>query len=205
MGGWWVHVRERASTRAVCPCLPPPAPSPTHPAPAHPAPPHPPPQTKGLVNAAGLALLDFGPKEPQEVWSVEDIHNKQPGLCLSAAASSKGGYGVVVSSSTKTDLRVFSASTGRQLGAMDTGGLRNHYATVSRDGRWVAAATFTSDVRVWEIGFDRTGAFSGVAPAMSLGHKSKVGGWVGWRVGESGACLAWGQRQELMECMQFTA
>lgn len=36
----------------------------------------------------------------------------------------------------------------RQLGQMDTGGLNNYMATVSRDGRWVAAGTFTSDVKV---------------------------------------------------------
>ena len=31
---------------------------------------------------------------------------------------------------------------------MDTGGLNNYMATISRDGRWVAAGTFTSDVKV---------------------------------------------------------
>jgi hypothetical protein len=33
---------------------------------------------------------------------------------------------------------------------MDTGGLNNYMAAVSPDGRWVAAATFTSDVKVGE-------------------------------------------------------
>ena len=78
-----------------------------------------------MVGAAGLMMLDFRPKEPAEEWHVENTHAKQPGLCLAAAASSKGGYGVAVSSSTKTDLRVFS-TTGRQLGQMDTGGLNNY-------------------------------------------------------------------------------
>ena len=36
----------------------------------------------------------------------------------------------------------------RQLGHMDTGGLNNYMAAISRDGRWVAAGTFTSDVKV---------------------------------------------------------
>lgn len=40
----------------------------------------------------------------------------------------------------------------RQLGQMDTGGLNNYMATISRDGRWVAAGTFTSDVKVgWKL------------------------------------------------------
>ena len=51
--------------------------------------------------------------------------------------------------------RVFS-SRGEELGTIDTGGLENYMATVSRDGRWVAAATFTSDVKV--RGLERVGA-----------------------------------------------
>ena len=40
------------------------------------------------------------------------------------------------------------ASACRLLGQVDTGGLNNYMATISRDGRWVAAGTFTSDVKV---------------------------------------------------------
>ncbi|KAL4432387.1 hypothetical protein ABPG77_001686 [Micractinium sp. CCAP 211/92] len=132
-------------------------------------------QTKGLVNAAGLLMLDFSAKpEPAEEWSEENIHNKLPGLCLTSSSSSKGGYGVIASCSTKTDLRVYSTS-GRLLGQVDTGGLNNYMATISRDGRWVAAGTFTSDAKLYEVGFDRLGAFTGVKMAMSLkGHKSKI-------------------------------
>jgi hypothetical protein len=100
-----------------------------------------------MVNAAGLLMLDFGPKEPTEDWAAENIHKKLPGLCLAASSTSKGGHGVLASCSTKTDLRVY-ASTGRLLGSVDTGGLNNYMATISRDGRWVAAGTFTSDVKV---------------------------------------------------------
>lgn len=59
-------------------------------------------------------MLDFSAKpEPAEEWSEENIHNKLPGLCLASSSSSKGGYGVIASCSTKTDLRVYSTS-GRQ-------------------------------------------------------------------------------------------
>ncbi|KAI7845338.1 hypothetical protein COHA_001045 [Chlorella ohadii] len=132
--------------------------------------------TKGMVNAAGLMMLNFaGTKEPAEEWNLEGIFNgKLPGLCLASASSSKGGYGVLAASSNKTDLRVFN-TLGRQLGQMDTGGLNNYMATISRDGRWVAAGTFTSDVKLYEVQFDRTGQFTGVKMGMSLkGHKSKV-------------------------------
>ena len=63
----------------------------------------------------------------------------------------------------------------RLLGHMDTGGLNNYMATISPDGRWVAAGTFTSDVKVYEVAFDRLGAFTGIKLAMALkGHKSKA-------------------------------
>lgn len=59
-------------------------------------------------------MLDFSAKpEPAEEWSQENTHSKLPGLCLASSSSSKGGYGVIASCSTKTDLRVFSTS-GRQ-------------------------------------------------------------------------------------------
>jgi hypothetical protein len=68
-------------------------------------------QTKGLVNAAGLMMLDFGGKgEPAEAWAEENIHSKLQGLCLSASSSSKAGYSVLASCSKQTDLRVYSSS-----------------------------------------------------------------------------------------------
>lgn len=57
-------------------------------------------------------MLDFSPqhKEPLEEWVQEGVHNKMPGLCLASASTSKGGYGILASSSNKTDLRVYSTS-----------------------------------------------------------------------------------------------
>ena len=90
-------------------------------------------QTRGLANYAGLALLDFsGQKEAESVWEKEDIHHPSAtGLCLVGSTSSKGGLGVIVSASEQTDLRVFD-STGRELGGIDTGGLSNYTAAISR-------------------------------------------------------------------------
>lgn len=74
-------------------------------------------QTKGLVNAAGLMMLDFGPKEPVEEWHERNVHNKLLGLCLASSSSSKAGYSVLASCSTKTDLRVYSSSGRWECGA----------------------------------------------------------------------------------------
>lgn len=63
------------------------------------------------------------------------------------------------------------------LGTVDHGGILTHDAAMSADGRFLAAATFTSDVKVYEACFDRSGAFVRLAKAMDLkGHKSQV--WV---------------------------
>lgn len=133
-------------------------------------------QTSGLANYAGLALLDFSPREPEVVWERENVHRPPAsGRCLAGSTSSKGGVGVLVAASTKTDLRIFDAA-GRELGGVDTGGLNNYMASISRDGRYVAASTFTADVRVHEVVFDRTGSFSGITRnALALkGHRSRV-------------------------------
>ena len=47
-------------------------------------------------------------------------------------------------------------------------GLKNHGAAISRDGRFFGAATFTSDVRLSEVQFSRTGEFRGVQKVMDL-------------------------------------
>lgn len=59
----------------------------------------------GVVNSAGLCMLDLASKESDVVWEREDIHARAPGLCLRSAPSSKGGYGILLSSSNKTELR----------------------------------------------------------------------------------------------------
>ena len=151
--GW-----PRCGRRPGCACgCPPPATTSAAPsnAPSHTRAHLPPPcpvlspevQTKGLVNAAGLVMLDFGPREAEEAWGVDSVHQKQAGVCLRAAHSSRGGYGVLLSASVKTDLRIYNTA-GRELGSIDSGGLTNYTAAISKDGRWVAAATFTSDVKV---------------------------------------------------------
>lgn len=62
-----------------------------------------------------------------------------------------------------------------RLGHVDHGGILTHDAAMSADGRFFAAATFTSDVKVYEACFDRSGAFVRIAKAMDLkGHKGQV-------------------------------
>ena len=73
---------------------------------------------------------------------------------------------VVVSSSDDTELRVWAVDTGAEIARLDTLQFKNHNAAVSPDGRFVAAAAFTADVKIWEVlrskqggGFGPDGAF----------------------------------------------
>jgi len=100
-------------------------------------------------------------------------------VCLKGSGGS-GGQGnppIVVAVAKDARAAVFAAKKGEleSLGTIDTGGICNYDFAVSNDGRFVAAATFTADVRIFEIGFDRMGTFSGIHKILDLaGHRKKV-------------------------------
>ena len=73
-------------------------------------------------------------------------HDGRQAISLQAAHRS-GNSGLLFSTSAKNELRLFSFN-GKQLASVDAAGLHNHMAAISPDGRFFAAATFTSDVKV---------------------------------------------------------
>ncbi|KAK1303759.1 hypothetical protein QJS10_CPB11g00465 [Acorus calamus] len=76
---------------------------------------------------------------------------------------------------TGTDIKLWHATSGKNLGTVDTNQLKNHMAAISPNGRFLAAAAFTADVKVWEIVYSKDGSAKEVAKAMQLkGHKSAV-------------------------------
>ncbi|KFM25519.1 Transducin beta-like protein 2 [Auxenochlorella protothecoides] len=132
--------------------------------------------TRGEGGAPAVTLLTLprGPHgDPEPAWTRHGAHAAaNEGRCLEASAGSKAGYPIIISSSNKTDIHVYSG-TGEDLGTIDTGGFENYAAAVSSDGRWVAAATFTNDI--YEVAFDRQGTFTGLHKAMALkGHAARV-------------------------------
>ena len=54
--------------------------------------------------------------------------------------------------SDDTEIRVWAADSGAELARLDTLQFRNHNAAISGDGRFIAAAAFTGDVKLWEAG-----------------------------------------------------
>lgn len=49
---------------------------------------------------------------------------------------------------TGTDIILWHGGTGKVLGHVDTNQLKNNMATISPNGRFLAAAAFTADVKV---------------------------------------------------------
>ncbi|CAA7013391.1 unnamed protein product [Microthlaspi erraticum] len=115
---------------------------------------------------------------PAIKWERHNIHDKKAVLTISGATATYGtadGSAVIASCSEGTDIILWHGKTGRNLGHVDTNQLKNHMAAVSPNGRFLAAAAFTADVKVWEIVYQKDGSVKEVSRVMQLkGHKSAV-------------------------------
>ena len=135
--------------------------------------------TSGPLNAAGLCFVDISQRELEIVKELPEIFSKKAaGLCLrgSGGSGASGNVPVLIAAAPTPELKVFLAAPSLPLlGRVDTGGFSNYGAAVSNDGRFLAAATFASDVKIYTTEFDRTGNCTGVKKAMDLqGHRKKV-------------------------------
>lgn len=115
---------------------------------------------------------------PELIWEHQKIHDQKSVLTLVAAASTYGhgdGSTSLASCSEGTDIKIWHGKTGKELATVDTNQLKNHMATLSPNGRFLAAAAFTADVKVWEIIYSKDGSVKEVVKVMQLkGHKSAV-------------------------------
>ncbi|KAF5732955.1 transducin beta-like protein 2 [Tripterygium wilfordii] len=142
---------------------------------------------------SGCSLYMYGeekPKNPNEStqqtkrplpeikWEQHKIHDKQAILTLEGRRATYGsadGSTIVASCSEGTDIKLWHGRTGKNLGSVDTNQLKNTMATISPNGRFIAAAAFTADVKVWEIVYSKDGSVKEVLKVMQLkGHKSAV-------------------------------
>lgn len=132
--------------------------------------------TKGIVQEANLSMIHLASNKASEqhiLWQVPNSHDGRQAILLQSAHRSDTS-GILLSCSAKNEMRLFSFA-GKQLASVDAAGLHNHMATISPDGRFFAAATFTSDVKVHEVRYDKQGAFHSSAKVMDLkGHKSQI-------------------------------
>ncbi len=137
--------------------------------------------TQGGVHSAGICFLDISQKEAAILVHSENIFvdkKVNAGLCLrgSGGSGAANNFPVIVAASPNSELNVYlSAPSLPLLKKLDTGGFNNYNVAISNDGRFIAAATFASDVKIYEVEFDRAGNNTGVKKVMDLkGHRSKI-------------------------------
>ncbi|XVF79888.1 hypothetical protein PTKIN_Ptkin15bG0026700 [Pterospermum kingtungense] len=115
---------------------------------------------------------------PEVKWEHHKIHDKQAIITLTGSTATYGtadGSTIIASCSEGTDIILWHGRTGKVLGHVDTNQLKNNMATISPNGRFLAAAAFTADVKVWEIVYSKDGSVKEVPKVMQLkGHKSAV-------------------------------
>ncbi|KAL5792573.1 hypothetical protein ACOSP7_001167 [Xanthoceras sorbifolium] len=116
--------------------------------------------------------------KPEIKWEHHKVHEKRAILTLFGATASYGsadGSTIIVSCSEGTDIKIWHGKSGKLCGSVDTNQLKNHMAAISPNGRFLAAAAFTADVKVWEMVYSKDGSIKEVLSAMQLkGHKSAV-------------------------------
>lgn len=140
-------------------------------------------------NLTGASLYMYGedkPKggdtkqqsKPEIKWEHHNVHDKKYILTLFGTKATHGaadGSTIIASSSEGTDIILWHGKSGKMLGNVDTNQLKNNMATVSPNGRFIAAAAFTADVKVWEIVYSKDSSVKEVTKVMQLkGHKSAV-------------------------------
>eukprot|EP00899_Mesostigma_viride_P027789 jgi/Mesvir1/8195/Mv12490-RA.1 len=108
----------------------------------------------------------------QLVWSHQDCHGTDGVLNMQGGSHPISHASVVATCSSGTHIKVWAASNGQLLGEVDTSQLQNHMVALSPNGRFMAAAAFTADVKIWEVVADKLGRFTRVDKVMQLkGHK----------------------------------
>ncbi|KAG0503052.1 hypothetical protein HPP92_003124 [Vanilla planifolia] len=115
---------------------------------------------------------------PEIKWEHHKIHGMRSVLTLVGVPATYGtGDGSVITASCSegTDIKLWHGKNGKELATIDTNQLKNNMATISPNGRFLAAAAFTADVKVWEIIYSKDGSVKEVLKVMMLkGHKSAV-------------------------------
>eukprot|EP00238_Polyblepharides_amylifera_P000242 CAMPEP_0196574060 /NCGR_PEP_ID=MMETSP1081-20130531/3842_1 /TAXON_ID=36882 /ORGANISM="Pyramimonas amylifera, Strain CCMP720" /LENGTH=395 /DNA_ID=CAMNT_0041891959 /DNA_START=113 /DNA_END=1300 /DNA_ORIENTATION=+ len=83
---------------------------------------------------------------PELKWKVDKAHGNFDILSLAASKTL-----ALSCSNYETNLGIWSIDSGKLIEKVNTNQLVNNSASISPDGRFFAAATFTADVKVWEL------------------------------------------------------
>ncbi|EMS57814.1 Transducin beta-like protein 2 [Triticum urartu] len=125
-----------------------------------------------------------GKLSPPEIkWDHKKIHGKESVLNLAAARATHGtgdGSTIVISCSEGYKFYfvltfVFGNCLQQLISKYGMERVKNNMADISPNGRFIAAAAFTADVKVWEIVYSKDSSVKEVNRVMQLkGHKSAV-------------------------------
>merc|ERR1712038_1088990 len=112
---------------------------------------------------------DNTPGNFQNVMDFDKAHDNE---ILSIGISCTGKF--IMTSGKDTTIKIWGIK-GEILAVIDTLQINNSHAAVSPCGRFVACSGFTSNVRVWEVIFDKGGGYKEVSRAFELkGHSAGV-------------------------------
>ena len=138
-----------------------------------------------LTRAGTLLSLEISHKESTKGSEVTGLFRGKTSQALCLRKSQRSGAHqhtpIVVAVATTPEMRAFLATTPSltALGdRIDTGGFNNYWAAISADGRFFGAATFSSDLKIYETEFDRQGNLKNSNSSKKVmdlkGHKKKI-------------------------------
>lgn len=133
--------------------------------------------TNNTINIANIYSSSGGGGYP--LFGQSGRKRQEEPLCLKGSSGSPVVVMLAVSEDSKGSVYSCGASSGtpvlRHVKDVDFAGIKNYDAAISQDGRFLAAATFTADVKVYRVA-DLMGEHGGsVVKAMDLGgHKKKI-------------------------------
>ncbi|KAK8965427.1 hypothetical protein KSP40_PGU020179 [Platanthera guangdongensis] len=88
---------------------------------------------------------------PEIKWEHHKIHEMRSVLTLVGVPATYGtgdGSMIFASCSEGTDIKLWHGQSGKELASVDTNQLKNNMATISPNGRFLAAGAFTADVKL---------------------------------------------------------
>lgn len=115
---------------------------------------------------------------PEIKWEKKASHGGNAILTLMGAPSTHGsadGSVLLATCSEATDAKLWAVGDGKCVATVDSNQLKNTMATLSPNGRFLAIAAFTADVKIWEVVYEKSGSVKELSKVMQLkGHKSAV-------------------------------
>lgn len=130
-----------------------------------------------LANGDTIRVFKMTKKDDSFIFSAahDDFPKRHKASIINIGIAETGKF--IMTASDDTSILIWDMK-GEVLASINTNQVANAYATVSPCGRFVASCGFTSDVKVWEVCFGKSGEFREVCRAFELkGHSAGVCGF----------------------------